>query len=241
MKLCKKMKMKPGNYLLITFLFLATTVAYSQRATLGIDVGQASDKFGGLPRNTAAEGDIEGKFAIFGASGKPGEPSIVAGGEAILPADTSSHATEFAVYAGPEFWFSNHFTAGFHGQIRKVYLPTSEVSGLFFNRYKMLLFEIPLVLEYRSSAAVKHAFVQAQISPEFSPHFQSSSATPSSPRPNLDHGYTLRGSAGYTFGQWYVKANWETRYFKFKEDLGNPSGLYNWRKDLVTGGIGFVF
>jgi hypothetical protein len=239
MKLGKKMKAQ--NYAIITLLFLAAIPAYSQRATLGIDLGQTSDKFGGLARSTAVEGDIEGKFAVFARTDEKGAPSIVAGGEAQLPADTSSHATEFAGYIGPEFWFSDHFSAGFHAQIRKAYLPTSEVNNLFFNRYKMVLFEIPLVLEYRSSSAEKHVFVQAQITPEFSPRLQATSDNMSSPRPNLDHGYMIRGSAGYTFGRWYVKANYETRYFKFLNNTGNPNGLYNWRKDLVTGGVGFVF
>ena len=57
-----------------------------------------------------------------------------------------------------------------------------------------------------------------------------------------DHGYTLRGSLGYTFNKWYyVRASYETRYFKFASTSGNPNDLYNWKSNLVTGGVGIKF
>jgi len=61
------------------------------------------------------------------------------------------------------------------------------------------------------------------------------------PNPKFDHGYFVRGSLGYNFGKWYAKATYETRYFKFADNQNNPSGLYNWRTNLITGGLGFVF
>jgi hypothetical protein len=62
------------------------------------------------------------------------------------------------------------------------------------------------------------------------------------PHPSFDHGYTFRGSVGYTFGKWwYVKGSYETRYFKFADNLGNPSSLYNWKSNLITGGVGLRF
>jgi hypothetical protein len=53
----------------------------------------------------------------------------------------------------------------------------------------------------------------------------------------------VRASAGYNFGQWwYVKASAETRYFKFLTNTtGNPNGLYNWKSNIVTGGVGVRF
>jgi len=239
MKLCKKMKLCKTSIAFLFFLFAIP--AYSQKATLGIDVGQTSDKFGGLARTTSVLGDLEGKFTIIERADKEGDPNLVAGGEIRVPADTSSHASEFAVFAGPEFHFGSHFMAGFHAQVRKVYLPSSEVSGQFFDRDKMLLFELPAVVEYKFGSPAKHVFIQAQVSPEFSPHFTVATSPPPSPNPNLDHGYTIRGIAGYNFGRWYARATYETRYFQFKQNLGNPNGLYNWRTDAVTGGIGFSF
>ena len=61
------------------------------------------------------------------------------------------------------------------------------------------------------------------------------------PHPNLDHGYFVRGSAGYNFGKWYAKATYENRYFRFLNNQNNPNGLYNWRSNLISGGVGFVF
>jgi len=38
-----------------------------------------------------------------------------------------------------------------------------------------------------------------------------------------------------------VKATYENRYFKFVENAGNPSSLYNWKTNLIEGGIGVTF
>ncbi len=227
--------------ILIIPIFLAAVPAHSQRGTFGIDIGQTTDRFGALPRTTALVGDIEGQFVVLERASKEGDPNIVAGGEIRLPADTSSHANEFAAFAGPDFHLGNHFILGIHAQARKIYQPTSFTDGQFFTRYKMLFLELPVVAEYRFGA-LKRGFVQAQGSWEFSPHFTNpKTGAPAFPHPNLDHGYFLRGSAGYTFGHWYLKASYESRFFKFQQNLGNPNNLNNWRTDRVTGGVGFAF
>jgi hypothetical protein len=106
----------------------------------------------------------------------------------------------------------------------------------------MELLELPLVLEYRFGPS-KHVFVQAQGAPEFSPRWRTSKAGPTGlPNPSFDHAYFLRGNLGYIFGKWYARATYETRYFKFiAGPPGNPSNLYNWRTDMITGGVGLVF
>jgi hypothetical protein len=215
------------------------SAAVGQRASIGVDLGETSDKFGGLARNTAAEGVVEGQFTFLQYADKGG-PNFVAGGEIRVPSDTSAHATEFALYGGPEFWFGKHFMAGVHLTARKLYVPSSEINGLFFTRYKMLLLELPVVMQYKFGPGM-HAFVEAQVSPEFNPHYTNPVQAPSSPHPNLDHGYTIRGSVGYNFGKWYAKATYQTRYFNFTSNTNNPNDLYNWRTDVVTGGVGLTF
>ena len=240
MKPCSKLTARL-SLLFFTLFFLTTLPAYCQRVTLGIDAGETSDRFGGLARATTAEGIIDGQWVVIQPNHKQGFPDIVVGGEIRLPANTSAHAPELAAYAGPIFWAGSHLSLGFHAQVRKIYLPTSNLSGVFFARDKMMLLELPAVLEYRFGAA-RHAFLQAQVSPEFSPHFTQPSSGPTPfPHPSLDHGYFIRGTAGYTFGKWYAKATYESRYFKFSPVLGNFNDLYNWRTNLVTGGVGFVF
>jgi len=38
-----------------------------------------------------------------------------------------------------------------------------------------------------------------------------------------------------------VKGMYENRYFRFISDQGNPSNLYNWKTNLIYGGIGVAF
>lgn len=236
---------EPGNrqnLVLILFLFLlAVSSAHAQRAAVGIDVGETKDKFGGLTSDTAAFGAVSGDFIIIQGKNKEQTPSIVAGGEIRFPADTSSHTTEFAVYGGPMFHFGQHFSAGFHAQVRKILMPSSTLNGQVFARYNMELLELPGVLEYKFSTSPKHAYLQAQVSPEFTPKYKAPNSGTGYPHPILEHGYYIRGTAGYVFGKWYARATYQTRYFRFSPTIGNPSGLANWRSDSVTGGVGVVF
>ncbi len=233
MKRCK-------THLVRVCLFLLAAVpAYCQRNTFGVDVGQTSDKFGALGAVSGLEVNIEGQVTVLHPNAKKGGPSIVAGGEIRLPTDFASHAKEFAVYGGPSFQYHN-FSFGVNAQIRKIYLPTAFVDNQFFVRDKMELLEIPLVLRYNFGSA-QRAFIQVQGAPEFTPRFRANGSTVPLPNPKFDHGYFVRGSVGYNFGKWYAKATYETRYFKFAENQNNPSGLYNWRTNLITGGVGFVF
>jgi hypothetical protein len=114
------------------------------------------------------------------------------------------------------------------------------VDNQFFVRDKMELLELPLFVRYNLGSA-QRAFIQVQGAPEFTPRFRSNGSTLQLPNPNFDHGYFIRGSVGYTFGKWYAKATYETRYFKFLSNPNNPSDLYNWRSNLITGGVGLVF
>jgi len=221
-------------------ILLAVVPAYCQRGTLGIDIGQTSDKFASLPSVNGLEFDLEGRLVVLKANPKTGRPAIAAGGEMRFPTDTGNHAREYAIFGGPEFQVRN-LTIGLHAQIRKIILPTSTVDNQIFARDTMELLELPIVLKYNFGPA-KRAFVEAQGAPEFSPRFKRpSSSTLSFPNPNLDHAYFLRGSVGYVFGNWYLKGTYENRYFKFVENAGNPSSLYNWRSNLISGGIGFAF
>lgn len=223
------------------FVFLAVVPAYCQRGTLGVDIGETSDKFDGLAPVSGLEFDIEGRLAVLQANEKTGRPAIVAGGEIRLPTDTGNHAREYAVFGGPEFHAPHNFIVGVHAQIRKIILPTTTVDNQVFARDSMELLELPLYVKY-SFGPAKKAFVQAEGAPEFSPRFHRSSASlVALPNPNLDHGYSLRGSVGYLFGNWYAKATYENRYFKFTENAGNPSNLYNWHSNLISGGVGVTF
>jgi hypothetical protein len=223
----------------VCLFLMAALPAYCQRSTFGIDVGQTSDKFGGLNRVSGLEAEIEGQVTVLHSNPKKGGPGIVVGGEIRLPTDTANHAKEFAIFGGPRFQAHN-FSFGFDAQIRKIYLPTANVDNQFFVRDKMELLELPLFLRYNFGSA-QRAFIQVQGAPEFSPRFRSNGSTLQLPHPNFDHGYFIRGSAGYAFGKWYAKATYETRYFKFRSNPNNPLDLYNWRSDLISGGVGFVF
>jgi hypothetical protein len=121
-------------------------------------------------------------------------------------------------------------------------MPAAFVNGQVLNRDNLELLQLPVVIKYKFGPG-NRAFVEASGEPEFTPRFKRSRlATVQLPNPSFDHGYTLRGSVGYTFGKWwYVKGSYETRYFKFAETLGNPSSLYNWKSNLITGGVGVKF
>lgn len=255
---------EPGKtwILIVCFLLLAAFSAYAQQpaptpelapeepaGSIGIDVGVITDRFGPLPSATTAVGIVSGQGAVYQGNRKAQSPDIVVGGEVILPVGTAQHADEFAGFVGPMFHFTEQFTVGFHAQVRKLDLPNSTIENLpnsvinnqTFIRNNMLLLELPLVLNYKFLTDRK-AFVEAQIAPEFSPHFTNSSAGPSPfPHPGLDHGYSLRGIAGYNFDRFYVRATYENRYFKFSPGLGNPSFLYNWKTTFATVGVGVTF
>ena len=213
----------------------------ADRIILGLDAGETSDKFGGLARTTTPEVGVEGKLAILERASKEGDPNIVAGGEILAPGDTSSHAPEFALFGGPEFYFGPHMTFGIHLQLRKLYTPSSEEpNNLFFSRYKMTLFELPVVANFKFGPH-NRVLLQVQGTPEFQPHYTNPTQTPSTPHPNLDHGYAFRGSLGYSFGRWYAKATYGTRYLKFMTNTNNPLQLYNWRTDQIFGSVGLRF
>jgi hypothetical protein len=217
---------------------LASVPAYCQRGTFGIDIGQTSDKFDSLSSVSGIEFGIDGQMTVLKGNAKQGGPSLVAGGEIRLANDTANHAREYALFAGPRFK-ARDLTIGFNVQVRKIVLPTSVVNNQFFPRDDMELLELPLVLRY-NFLSNKRAWVEVQGAPEFSPRFRRHSST-TLPNPHLDHGYFVQGSVGYKFGMWYTKATYENRYFKFVPDLGNPNNLYNWKSNLISGGIGFSF
>jgi hypothetical protein len=215
--------------------------SFGQRATFGFDLGASTDRFGGLPQNTGLIGDINVQYAILQGDPKKDTPAVIAGGEIRFPTNASYQSTEFAVFGSLAFHFTSSFTAGFRGQLRRILVPPSTVNGQIFNRDDMTLLEIPVFIQYKFGPA-KRAFVEAQGTPEFNPHYRASVATPPPiPNPNLDHAYDIRGSLGYTFGKWYAKATYGTRYFKFVYNTGNPNYLYNWRSDIVTAGVGVIF
>jgi hypothetical protein len=234
------MKFRKTPLVRACLFLLAALPAYGQRGTLGIDVGQVSDKFDSLPRTTAVEVAIDGQVTVLKPSAKNGGPSIVAGGELRFPDDTTNHAKEYAVYGGPAFQIHN-LSIGVNAQVRKLVMPPATVDNQVFSRNNMELFELPIVLKYNFGPA-RRAFIEAQGAPEFTPRWRASKLSlVSLPHPNLDHGYFIRGSVGYVFGKWYAKATYQTRYFKFTENAGNPSNLYNWKSNFITGGIGFAF
>jgi hypothetical protein len=145
------------------------------------------------------------------------------------------------VYGGVAFGVHN-FSIGVNGEVRRIYMPAAMLENQVLNRSNLSLLELPLVLKYKFGPD-KRAFIEVQGQPEFTPHFRASplSKVPL-PKPTLDHGYDLRGSVGYAFGKhWYAKGTYDTRYFKFAQNAGNPSGLYNWKSTLITGGVGVRF
>jgi hypothetical protein len=240
--------MKPGKadfvrtYLLLLFLFLLAAVpAYCQRGTLDLNVGQTTDQFGAIPSVSGAVLDITGEVTIIKPSAKKGGPSIVAGGELRAPTDDANHSKEYAVYGGAAFAVHN-FSIGVNAEVRKIIMPPATVENQILNRYNMNLLELPVVIKYKFGPG-KRAFVQVQGEPEFTPHYKSpKGVVVQTPNPAFNYGYTLRASLGYEFGKWwYVKGTGETRYFNFAQGLGNPTSLYNWKSNLITGGVGVRF
>jgi hypothetical protein len=238
MKLCKAAIVRIGLGLLF---LLATLPAYSQRGALDLNVGQVSDQFGAQPKVTSPVLDLNGEVAVIKPSAKNGVPSIVAGGEVRIPTDSTNHAKEFALFGGVLFG-SQNLSIGVNAQVRKILMPTAFVNGQVLNRDNMELLQLPLVIKYKFGPG-RRAFFEAQGEPEFTPHFKVSPLSKVIlPNPSFDHGYTIRGSVGCTFGRlWYVKGTYETRYFKFAAGQGNPTSLYNWKSTLVTGGVGVMF
>jgi hypothetical protein len=238
MKLCKAAIVRIGLGLLF---LLATLPAYSQRGTLDLNVGQVSDQFGSQPKVTSALLDLNGELTVIKPSAKNGGPSIVAGGEVRVPTDSTNHGKEFAVFGGVLFG-SHNLSIGVNAQVRKILMPTAFVNGQVLNRDNLELLQLPLVIKYKFGPGSR-AFFEAQGEPEFTPHYKVSPlAKVILPNPSFDHGYTIRGSVGYAFGRlWYVKGTYETRYFKFAAGQGNPTSLYNWKSNLITGGVGVTF
>jgi hypothetical protein len=238
--------MKPGKAAMVRtcvclLFLLASLPAYSQRGNFDLNFGETRDQFGAQPPVTGFALDITGEVTVKKPVVKKGGPSIVAGGEVRVPDDAGNHAKEFAVYGGLAFAVHD-FSIGVDAEVRKIYLPPAFVDGQVLNRDNFGLFELPLVIKYKFGPE-KRFFIKVQGQPEFTPHYKTSPlATVPLPRPGFNYGYTIRGSVGYDFGQWwYVKATYETRYFKFAEGPGNPTSLYNWKSNLATGGVGIRF
>lgn len=239
--------MKPGTadrvrttaFFLLLFL-LATVPAYCQRGTLDLNVGQTSDRFGSLAPVTSFVFDLNGEVTVIKPSAKTERPSVVAGGEVRAPSDTSNHSKEYAVYGGVA-WAVRDLSIGFNVEVRKILIPPATVNNQILNRYNMNLLELPIVIKYKFGPE-KRIFVEAQGWPEFTPHYKTS-APVLTPPPIFDHGYTLRGTVGCNFGKWwYVQGTYESRYFSFiNNNGGNPSGLYNWKSNMITGGAGVRF
>jgi hypothetical protein len=239
MKACKPHLVRVGVFL----LFLSTTVpGYCQRGTIDLNVGETSDRFGALASVTSADIDINGDVMVKTPSVKYGGPGIVAGGEVRVPSDDTNHAKEFAVFGGLAFPVNSNFSIAIHAQVRKIDLPVATLNNQILVRYNMELIEVPIVLKYKFGPD-KRAFVHVEGGPEFTPRFRSAAATLLIvlPHPDFDHGYTLRGNVGYTFGKWYAQGTYETRYFKFDQNPNNPSNLYNWKSNMITAGVGVTF
>jgi hypothetical protein len=240
MKRCKPHQLRAGIFLLF---LLATVPAYCQRGTIDINAGETSDKFDALPTVNGAVIDLNGELTVKKPSAKNGGPSIVAGGEVRVPSDDTNHAKEFAVFGGVAFQVHSNFSIGVNAQIRKLDLPAATVENQVFVRGNLEMLQLPIVIKYNFGPSHR-AFVHIQGEPEFTPRYRapkSSLTLFSLPHPNFDHGYTLRGSLGYTFGKWYAQGTYETHYLKFIENAGNPSNLYNWKSNMISGGVGLIF
>lgn len=235
------MKLGKAQIIFVWFFLLSIIPVYGQRGTLGLDGGATSDKFGPLPSQTSAEAEIEGQLIIVKGSAKDDIPNIVAGGDIVLPEDTSAHASEFAGFGGLEFMFGQHLTLGFHIQGRKFYMPSSTYNGQVFGRDNMFFLELPAIAKYKFGPGNK-AFIEARGAAEFSPKYSGKNTLVSLyGSPSFDHGYVFRGSAGYVFGKWYAKATYENRFLKWGVNLANPFNLYNWRTNSVSAGVGLAF
>jgi hypothetical protein len=239
MKRCKPHLVRTGIYLIS---LLAAVPAYCQRGTIDINAGETSDQFAAFAPVNGAALDVNGDVTVKKPSAKNGGPSIVAGGEVRVPSDDTNHAKEFAVFGGLAFQARSNFSIGVNAQVRKIDLPSATVDNQILVRYNMELIEVPIVLKYKFGPD-NRVFIHVQGGPEFTPRFRSAASTTLLlPNPNFDHGYFLRGSVGYTFNKkWYVQGTYETRYFKFEENQNNPSNLYNWKSNMITGGVGLIF
>lgn len=239
MKRCKPHLVRTGVYLIS---LLAAVPAYCQRGTIDINAGETSDKFAAFAPVNGAAIDVNGEVIVKKPSAKNGGPSIVAGGEVRVPSDDTSHAKEFAVFGGLAFQARSNFSIGVNAQVRKIDLPSATVDNQILVRFNMELIEIPIVLKYKFGPDHR-AFIHVQGGPEFTPRFRNAASTNLIlEHPNFDHGYFLRGSLGYTFNnKWYVQGTYQTRYFKFEENQNNPSNLYNWKSNMITGGVGLIF
>lgn len=238
--------MKRGkSHLVLTGLFLlfllVTVPAYCQRGSIDINGGETSDKFDSLSTVSGAILDVNGEVTIKKPSAKNGGPSIVAGGEVRVPSDSTNHAKEFAVFGGVAFQATPNFSIGVNAQLRKTDLPVANLDNQILVRGNLELLQIPIVLKYKFGPE-KRFFVHAQGEPEFTPRYRApNSVLIVLPKPNFDHGYTIRGSVGYNFGKWYAQGTYQTRYFRFLANPGNPSNLYNWKSNMITGGVGVTF
>jgi hypothetical protein len=221
--------------------FLASLPAYSQRGDIAANFGETTDRLGGQPRETGAIGALDGEFIVWKSVDREHGADILAGGELRWPEDASNHASEQSIYGGFAFHFGQHLSAGIHIQIHRLVPPPEFVNGLFFNRDHMELLETPGFVQYKFLPS-NRAFARIEGAPEFSPRLHPSSAgAPPFINPNFDHGYAIRGVLGYSFGRWFVKGTYQTRYLRFQTNFNNPDDVYNWRSDFVTGGIGVNF
>lgn len=226
---------------LCLLFLLATVPAYCQRGSIDINGGASSDKFDSLSTVSGPILDVNGEYTIVKPSAKNGGPSIVAGGEVRVPSDDLNHAKEFAAFGGVAFQATPNFSIGVHAQVRKIDLPAANLDNQILVRGNLQLLQIPIVLKYKFGPE-KRFFVHAQGEPEFTPRYRApKSVLISLPGPNFDHAYTVRGSVGYTFGKWYAQGTYENRYFKFVPNPNNPSNLYNWKSNMITGGVGVTF
>ena len=140
-----------------SLILLAVVPAYCQRGTLGLDIGQTSDKFSNLSSVNGLEFGVDGRVIVLKENPKSGRPAIAAGGEIRFPTDTGNHAREYGIFGGPEFKVRN-LTIGFHVQVRKVTMPNSTVDNQVFARDSMRLLELPLVIKYNFGPG-KKAFI----------------------------------------------------------------------------------
>jgi hypothetical protein len=238
--------MKRGKSdLVLTGLFLlflvAAVPAYCQRGSIDLNGGESSDKFDSLSTVSGPILDVNGEIAVKQPSAKNGGPSIVIGGEVRVPSDDQNHAKEFAAFGGVAFQVTPNFSIGVHAQVRKIDLPAASVDNQILVRGNLELVQIPIVLKYKFGPD-KRFFVHAQGEPEFTPRYRApKSVLISLPGPNFDHAYTIRGSLGYNFGKFYAQGTYENRYFKFVHNPNNPSNLYNWKSNMITGGVGVSF
>ena len=240
MEPCKSILVRTAIFLLFLSATLPAAFAQEpQHGNIALDVGQVSDKFGSFSSVTAAEFGLDGQVTLIHAN-KEGGPNIVAGGELRLPSDTSTHATEFAVYGGAHFPIGN-FSVGLDAQVRKIIMPVVAVDGTTIPRFDFEMLELPVVLKYKFGPE-RRAFIQVQGQPEFTPRLRMSHP-PTIPvnKPNFNYGYTIRGIVGYNFGKWYVKGTYEDRVFNFISNQNNPLNIYNWHSTNITGGVGLNF